>query len=50
MEKLFETEQMNVAMIVLLTTVAFALRFYKINFPDQVVYVPSTCIYPRRVL
>ena len=46
-EKLFETEQINVAMIVLLTTVAFALRFYKINHPDQVVYVPR--IYSRRV-
>ena len=38
-EKLFETEQINVAMIVLLTTIAFALRFYKINHPDEVVYV-----------
>nr|VWO96990.1 O-mannosyltransferase [Ganoderma boninense] len=37
-EKLFESEQINVAMIVTLTTIAFALRFYKINFPDQVVF------------
>ena len=46
-EKLFETEQINVAMIVLLTTLAFALRFYKINWPDQVVYVHI--LYPCRV-
>ena len=38
-EKLFETEQINVVMIATLTTIAFALRFYKINYPDQVVYV-----------
>ncbi|KAI0708841.1 O-mannosyltransferase [Cerioporus squamosus] len=37
-EKLFESEQINVAMIVILTTLAFALRFYKINHPDQVVF------------
>ena len=30
-------------MIVILTTLAFALRFYKINYPDQVVYVPYPC-------
>ncbi len=36
-EKLFETEQINVVMIVTLTLLAFVLRFYKINHPDQVV-------------
>ncbi|KAI0794053.1 O-mannosyltransferase [Fomes fomentarius] len=37
-EKLFETEQINVVMIVTLTLLAFVLRFYKINHPDQVVF------------
>ncbi|KAI0731331.1 O-mannosyltransferase [Earliella scabrosa] len=37
-EKVFETEQVNIAMIVLLTVLAFTLRFYKINHPDQVVF------------
>ncbi|TBU37009.1 O-mannosyltransferase [Dichomitus squalens] len=37
-ERLFETEQINIVMIVALTTIAFALRFYKINHPDQVVF------------
>lgn len=38
-EKVLESEQANVAMVAVLTTVAFALRFFKINHPDQVVYV-----------
>ncbi|KAJ8472749.1 hypothetical protein ONZ51_g8305 [Trametes cubensis] len=37
-EKVLETEQANVGMIALLTTLAFALRFFKINHPDQVVF------------
>ncbi|KAH9847565.1 glycosyltransferase family 39 protein [Lenzites betulinus] len=37
-ERILESDQANVAIIVTLTTLAFALRFYKINFPDQVVF------------
>ncbi|KAI0705180.1 glycosyltransferase family 39 protein [Cytidiella melzeri] len=37
-EKLLETEEASVAVVAMLTLLAFALRFYKINHPDQVVF------------
>ncbi|KAI0084456.1 glycosyltransferase family 39 protein [Irpex rosettiformis] len=37
-EKLLETEEASVAVVATLTLMAFALRFYKINHPDQVVF------------
>ncbi|KAH9940907.1 glycosyltransferase family 39 protein [Epithele typhae] len=37
-EIIFEHEQINLVMIALLTTIAFGLRFYKINYPDEVVF------------
>ncbi|KAI0923934.1 hypothetical protein AcW1_006746 [Taiwanofungus camphoratus] len=37
-EKVLETPQASMAMVAILTVVAFALRFYKINHPDQVVF------------
>ena len=36
-EQLLETHKASVAVVVALTAIAFALRFYKINQPDQVV-------------
>jgi dolichyl-phosphate-mannose-protein mannosyltransferase len=38
-EQILESEPVNYAMMGLLTALAFALRFYKINNPDQVVCV-----------
>ncbi|TFK29641.1 O-mannosyltransferase [Coprinopsis marcescibilis] len=37
-EKFFETSQGSFIVVVALTALAFALRFYKISFPDQVVF------------
>ncbi|KAJ7442300.1 glycosyltransferase family 39 protein [Mycena latifolia] len=37
-EKLLETKKASMLVVALLTTLAFALRFYKINQPDQVVF------------
>ncbi|KZT71964.1 glycosyltransferase family 39 protein [Daedalea quercina L-15889] len=37
-ERILETDRANIAMIAILTILAFALRFYKINHPDQVVF------------
>ncbi|GJE91205.1 glycosyltransferase family 39 protein [Phanerochaete sordida] len=37
-EKLLETQEASVALVATLTLLAFALRFYKINHPDQVVF------------
>ncbi|KAF8074871.1 glycosyltransferase family 39 protein [Lyophyllum atratum] len=37
-EQLLETSQGSVIVVSILTTLAFALRFYKINHPDQVVF------------
>ncbi|KAJ7066632.1 glycosyltransferase family 39 protein [Mycena amicta] len=37
-EKLLETKKASVVVVAALTTLAFALRFYKINHPDQVVF------------
>jgi dolichyl-phosphate-mannose-protein mannosyltransferase len=36
-EKLLETPEASIALVGVLTLLAFALRFYKINPPDQVV-------------
>ena len=36
-EKILETQEASVALVGVLTLLAFALRFYKINHPDQVV-------------
>jgi dolichyl-phosphate-mannose-protein mannosyltransferase len=36
-EKLLETKKASFIVAAVLTTLAFALRFYKINQPDQVV-------------
>lgn len=36
-EKLLETKKASFIVVAVLTTLAFALRFYKINQPDQVV-------------
>lgn len=38
-DKLVETEEASMAILATLTLLGFALRFYKINHPDQVVYV-----------
>ncbi|KAJ7658107.1 glycosyltransferase family 39 protein [Mycena rosella] len=37
-EKLLETKKASMLVVAVLTTLAFALRFYKINQPDQVVF------------
>ncbi|KAJ7281500.1 glycosyltransferase family 39 protein [Mycena rebaudengoi] len=37
-EKLLETKNASILVVAVLTTLAFALRFYKINQPDQVVF------------
>ncbi|KAJ7890523.1 glycosyltransferase family 39 protein [Mycena olivaceomarginata] len=37
-EKLLETKKASFIVVAVLTTLAFALRFYKINQPDQVVF------------
>ncbi|KAJ7898450.1 glycosyltransferase family 39 protein [Mycena leptocephala] len=37
-EKLLETKKASMIVVAVLTTLAFALRFYKINHPDQVVF------------
>jgi dolichyl-phosphate-mannose-protein mannosyltransferase len=36
-EKILDTEKASYAVVGGLTALAFALRFYKINHPDQVV-------------
>ncbi|KAH8093287.1 glycosyltransferase family 39 protein [Cristinia sonorae] len=38
LDSLLETEQASMAVVAVLTTLSFALRFYKINHPDQVVF------------
>ncbi|KAE9399518.1 glycosyltransferase family 39 protein [Gymnopus androsaceus JB14] len=37
-ERILETQKASVAVVAVLTALAFALRFYKINHPDQVVF------------
>ncbi|KAJ3733211.1 glycosyltransferase family 39 protein [Lentinula guzmanii] len=37
-EKILETDNASVVVVAVLTALAFALRFYKINHPDQVVF------------
>ncbi|KAK2462706.1 hypothetical protein APHAL10511_005224 [Amanita phalloides] len=37
-EQVLETPRVSAIIVALLTTLAFALRFYKINHPDQVVF------------
>ncbi|THU87976.1 glycosyltransferase family 39 protein, partial [Dendrothele bispora CBS 962.96] len=37
-EKILETDRASTIVVAVLTTLAFALRFYKINQPDQVVF------------
>jgi len=39
LEAMLETPTASRIVVAALTTLAFALRFYKINQPDQVVYV-----------
>jgi dolichyl-phosphate-mannose--protein O-mannosyl transferase len=39
MEQVMDTPTANVIVVLLLTALAFLLRFYKIGHPDQVVYV-----------
>lgn len=38
-ERFFESQQGSIIVVTALTALAFALRFYKISHPDQVVYV-----------
>ncbi|TCD71835.1 hypothetical protein EIP91_003178 [Steccherinum ochraceum] len=38
LDRLLESDQISVVIMVALTALAFALRFYKINHPDQVVF------------
>lgn len=38
-EQLLETSRGSIIVVSILTSLAFALRFYKINHPDQVVCV-----------
>lgn len=40
-ERALDTPQASAAVVGVLTAIAFALRFYKINHPDQVVYVDT---------
>jgi dolichyl-phosphate-mannose-protein mannosyltransferase len=37
LEQILNDEKASLAVVVVLTVIAFALRFYKINHPDQVV-------------
>lgn len=39
-EQLLDSANASVIVVAVLTALAFALRFYKISHPDQVVYVP----------
>jgi len=39
LEILLETHEVSMIVVGILTALAFALRFYKINHPDQVVFV-----------
>ena len=48
MEQVMNTQSANVIVVLLLTGLAFFLRFYKIGHPDQVVYVVSR--YTSRLL
>lgn len=41
-DKFLETDSASMAVVAVLTALAFALRFYKINHPDQVVCVYSS--------
>lgn len=45
-EQLLETQTGSVIVISILTTLAFLLRFYKLNHPDQVVCVKRFVILP----
>ena len=47
LDSLLDSQQVSMITVGVLTALAFLLRFYKINHPDQVVYVPR--IYSRRV-
>lgn len=39
---MLDTPSASMVVVAILTTIAFALRFYKISHPDQVVYVSSS--------
>jgi Dolichyl-phosphate-mannose-protein mannosyltransferase len=45
LELLLESREANMAVVGVLTALAFALRFYKINHPDQVVFVSLAYIH-----
>ena len=44
---MLETDRASFVVVAVLTAVAFALRFYKINQPDQVVYVAPALLGSR---
>lgn len=41
LDSLLDSQQVSMATVGVLTALAFLLRFYKINHPDQVVFVPN---------
>ena len=49
LDSLLDSQQVSLATVGVLTAIAFLLRFYKINHPDQVVYVPMSIVlyHPR---
>jgi hypothetical protein len=45
LEVLMESHEVSMIVVGVLTMLAFALRFYKINHPDQVVFVQLRILY-----
>lgn len=46
LEVLLESHEASMVVVGVLTVLAFALRFYKINHPDQVVFVQLRILHP----
>jgi len=45
LELLLDSREVSMIVVGVLTALAFALRFYKINHPDQVVFVPLAYVH-----
>lgn len=44
LDSLLDSQQVSMIAVGVLTALAFLLRFYKINHPDQVVFVPRSIV------
>ena len=49
LDSLLDSQQVSMITVGVLTALAFLLRFYKINHPDQVVYV-GISLFPSTML